>query len=344
MASYLDFLARTPYNRAGALRQSDTLSKFMTAAGYLFQRIFPAPFSVFCSQGGKPVMHPKLARRLEYYRKWDIKKEKREAYTSDMFITFHTQVAERERREPMKAFLDLHSLVFDTQTLGVFTGSRVSDYAQSSGPRDTVSRVPARHGEASSRLPIAFVKGDFEFLAPNGHTLKHKDVFDNPNLASQLNITFRYDKSGRNFTVRKFGRGDAFLCPIRAARRLLLRADMLEIPDKDPICAYRPAGRSGHLWLLAREVTATMRRICFDTYPDPEHYLQQHINNIASHSNRVTAAVALSQSGMSIDEIAHRLRWKPESVAFYLRESARDIGFYTKNVIAGAQREFVASH
>ena len=87
-----------------------------------------------------------------------------------------------------------------------------------------------------------------------------------------------------------------------------------------------------------------MRRICFDTYPDPQHYLQQHINNIASHSNRVTAAVALSQSGMSIDEIAHRLRWKPESVAFYLRESARDIGFYTKNVIAGAQRDFVASH
>jgi predicted metalloenzyme YecM len=83
-----------------------------------------------------------------------------------------------------------------------------------------------------------------------------------------------------------------------------------------------------------------MRQIAVDTYPDPQHFLRVNLNRFASHSNRVTAAVALSQSGMTVDDIAQRLRWKPESVAFYLRESAQDIGDYTSNAIAGAQRNF----
>jgi hypothetical protein len=76
------------------------------------------------------------------------------------------------------------------------------------------------------------------------------------------------------------------------------------------------------------------------TYTDPAHFLRVNIKRFASHSNRVTAAVALSQTKMSHEEIAHRLRWKPQSVAFYLRESARDVEEFTANTIAGAQRDF----
>lgn len=39
------------------------------------------------------------------------------------------------------------------------------------------------------------------------------------------------------------------------------------------------------------------------------------ISLISSHSNRVTAAVALSQTGISGDDIAQHPRWKPELVA-----------------------------
>jgi len=343
IGSYIDYLARTPYNRTGALRKSCTLSKFVTAATYFFEHTLTAGFSMASIHGGKLVMHPKISGRLDFYKKWDLVKEKREPYTREMLSTFHQQVQKQESRTPKQAFLGLHSLVFDTQTLGIFTGSRVSEYAQPKS-RKTVSRVPSRPGAAkTTALPIAFIARDFEFLCAEGRSLPHSVVLDNAAIAVQLNITFRYDKSGRNFTVRKFGRGSDWLCPITAARRLLLRADMLSIPPTDPICAFQPPRSTGHQWLLARDVTSAMRKICEDTYSDPTHYLREHVMNFASHSNRVTAAVALSQSGMSIDEIAHRLRWKPESVAFYLRESARDIGFYTANTIAGAQRDFVLS-
>lgn len=47
-----------------------------------------------------------------------------------------------------------------------------------------------------------------------------------------------------------------------------------------------------------------MRQAVVEAYPDPNHYLRLNIKRIDAHSNRVTAAVALSNAGMSIDDIA----------------------------------------
>jgi hypothetical protein len=342
IGSYLDHLAKTPYNNKGALRKSDTLSKYVSAAAFFLERTMLTPFMLTRLHGGKSVVDPVIAQRIAHYKKWDTKKPKREPYTLAMFTTFRAKVEAIEARDPSNGFLDVTSLVYDTQTLGIFTGSRVSEYAQSKGSRTAVSRVPARPGTQSSpALPIAFMASDFLFLNRQGEMVPHETLFENFSLAVQLNITFRYDKSGRNYTVRKFGRGSDWLCPIRSAIRLLLRANLLHIPATDPICAFRSPGKSTHQWLHATDVTTTMRAIALETYPDSRHFLHQNVNLFASHSNRVTAAVALSQTGMTIDEIAHRLRWKPESVVFYLRESARDIGAYTANTIAGAHRDFI---
>lgn len=168
----------------------------------------------------------------------------------------------------------------------------------------------------------------------------HADLFNNPALAVQVQVRFRHDKSGRNNTVRKFGPGRSWLCPIRAAVLLLYRAHLLKMGPTDPICVYRHAPSSVPRYLRDTDVTDTMRKICVATYPDPNHFLRINITRFASHSNRVTAAVALSQAGMSLDDIAQRLRWQRESVAFYLRETSQDIGSYTAKTIAGAQRNF----
>ena len=53
-------------------------------------------------------------------------------------------------------------------------------------------------------------------------------------------------------------------------------------------------------------------------------------------SNRVTAAVALSNAGMDIDAIAYRLRWSPPSVTHYLRECSTAIDTLTEKAITGA--------
>lgn len=342
IGSFLDHMGNTPYNQKGDRRRSATLRHFANAAAFFLNKIMREPFSMFTSTGGKQVQDKYIALRLSTFAKWDTKRPKREPYTIEMFNTFHAQVESREAEDAME-FLGPLSLVFDTQCLGIFTGSRVSEYAQSKGARTMVSRVPRRRGDSTPgpALPIAFVRGDFEFLSAEGTTIPHaQDGGLRLHEAVQLNVLFRYDKSGRNYEIRKFGRGNGFLCPITAARRLLRRAHMLGIPNTDPICAYRDSTTSTHHWLRDHEVTDTMRFLVDITYEDENHFLRVNRDRLASHSNRVTAAVALSQTGMSHEDIAQRLRWKVQSVSFYLRESARDVNAFTANTIAGAQRAF----
>ena len=51
---------------------------------------------------------------------------------------------------------------------------------------------------------------------------------------------------------------------------------------------------------------------------------------IQSHSNRVTAAVTMFNTGIPMETIANCLRWSVESVKHYLRECTTKIGFLTE--------------
>ena len=55
-----------------------------------------------------------------------------------------------------------------------------------------------------------------------------------------------------------------------------------------------------------------------------------------SHSLPVTAAVALNNAGVSLDDIAFRLRWNSEAVKLYIRDCYRTIGDLTCKALAGA--------
>jgi hypothetical protein len=135
--------------------------------------------------------------------------------------------------------------------------------------------------------------------------------------------------------------GKAWLCPIRAATNILFRAYTLGIPPLDPVCAYQSPNSPGYRFIRDTDITTAMRQACTDTYPNPDHFLRIHVDRISSHSNRIYAAVSLSQAGETIDTIAQRLRWSAPSVSFYLRESATDVGSYTASTIHGAQRNFI---
>jgi hypothetical protein len=340
IGAYVDHMAITPYDSLGNLPMSNTLGHHVQSAYKFLLSVTPRPFTIYTGTGKQSVYIPFIGDKLAQRKKWQKPRPKREAYTFAMFQTFHAQVTAAEKQNP-RTFLDRHSLIFNTQCLGIFTGSRVSEYCQSKGKISEVSRVPAAPGKPEdSGLPIAFIAADFCFLTDRGTHLAHAAVFANQALAHQLQITFRHDKSGRNYSVRKYARGRTWLCPIAAAIKLLYRAHLLQTPPNDPICAYRRLGTSGRRYLRDTEVTDTMRKICIATYKDPSHFLRVNIARIASHSNRVTAAVALYLAKISIDVIAHRLRWMRESVSFYLRESACDIDQYTADTIHGAQRHF----
>ena len=79
-----------------------------------------------------------------------------------------------------------------------------------------------------------------------------------------------------------------------------------------------------------------MRQAVQAAYPDPNHCYRINIKAVITHSNRVTAAVALFSMTLSIEDIAFRLQWKPESVQHYICECSQFVDDLTAATISGA--------
>jgi hypothetical protein len=130
----------------------------------------------------------------------------------------------------------------------------------------------------------------------------------------------------------------SFLCPVKSVIMILLRAELLGIPPDFPIGAFRGPkdGIGEYSFLQAKHVTEVMRAACIEAYPDPQHYMRLHIHLIHSHSNRITAAVAMYNAKVPIPIIAVRLRWSVPSVKFYLRDCFMQVGELTEQALKGA--------
>ena len=283
--------------------------------------------------------HSMIADVLLEAHKWRKPKPKREPYTYKMFQTLHARI-DKKRRTHAPALYEREAAVYDWARLSVYTGSRSGEYAQTVGTTTEPSRVPdAPVAQEWAKEPIAFVASDFTFFSADSRRITLKEILENPNLAHELHVRFRYDKSGRNFTIRKFRRGKGLLCPIDAAISILLRAAALKVPPGHPIGVHHnPRSKSATkvVLLQSAEVIKVMRSVCLEAYPDKNHYYNINYMAIDAHSARVTAAVALSQAGIDKADIAFRLRWKPESVDHYLRDCNRTIGDLTKAAVLGA--------
>ena len=96
-------------------------------------------------------------------------------------------------------------------------------------------------------------------------------------------------------SVHKFGLGKQWLCPILAAVHIIAHATHLKALPNHSIFIYQ--GTDGSTKLLhVDDITAIMQNACESTYPNPSHYMCLIITGIASHSNRITTAVALWQA------------------------------------------------
>ena len=93
-------------------------------------------------------------------------------------------------------------------------------------------------------------------------------------------------------------------------------------------------GKTGHYtYLRSSDLISVVRAACKQAYPDPNHFIRLNISCIVAHSNRVAAAVALYHAGWTIEKIADRIRWAPESVKHYIRETEYSVGDMTATAI-----------
>ena len=282
---------------------------------------------------GSANLHPFLSDTLASRQTWTEPKEKREAFTSAMYDFMFHDILSWAAKDTSTLF-DLTAAIFDWTRLGAFTGSRVSEYAQTTARKGTFTKVLDSLDAGDWRIaPIAFMDCDFTLYDAAGRRVPFGALARLGHLVSELHVRFRFDKSPRNFTIRKFRRsGHKYMCPILAAISIIVWALALRVPKTAPIGVYRTSAKGSFTYLRSIDIRKRMKKVRLLAHPDPENYFHKHAKFMVSHSNRVTAAVALSNAGLSLNAIAFR----PLSVQHYLRECSIHIGQLTIDAVKGA--------
>jgi hypothetical protein len=329
-------------NLSGVHLTGQSLRNYVKAAADCFSILIGSKLNIYdldtLSQK-RVYLHPYLHELITQRAVWTKPKARKEPYTYRMLAT-HARHLKTLSSDPLQTFLSKSYAVWDWARLGIFTGSRLSEYAQSGLRRNQrFHRIPvnAETGFWGGK-PIAFIRNDFEFYDALARLIPHSEIFrrHRSREVCSVHVRFRYDKGAENFSIRKFSSStDPVLDPVDAVVSLLQRATLLNVSTWEPIGVYGTS-LSPPYFLRDSHVRDELRAMCVRTYPDPQHYLRLHIDRIVPHSNRVTAAVCLHMGGASIDDIAFRLRWHVSSVPTYLRECFQDVGAVMEQAVSGA--------
>lgn len=313
-----------------------TLANYMNAALAWLVTIAKHPVTLHTADGR---LHPYLAELLSQRRIWRQAQSKKEPITGAVFDALAQLAA-------LQGFTSKAAAVYDWCRLGLFTGSRLSEYGQNRvtkaepwAPIPSNADVPP---EWRGR-PIAFLADDFTFYNDSFAKIHHQTVFAcGASTAKYVHVRFRYDKSVKIFVYRRYRQIEhSHVCPVKAAVSILERAKLLgpSIGVQAPLGHFWDDSRRRPIPISGGDMQTVMRQAVCIAYPDKNHYLRLHIDRIMSHSLRVTAAVALNNAGVSLKDIAFRLRWTSDAVELYIRDCYRYVGPVTESALAGAYLE-----
>lgn len=321
--------------------QAQTLMGYAKGAEIWCEHVMELPVLGAISDSKDSDVRPFIKEIIQQRRAWSKPALKKEPITLAMYDNAQATCKQAVAADPA-AFLHRPCAVHNWTSLGVFTGSRVGEYAQSKPTKGIpFARIPLNEdaGEWAGQ-PLAFIRADFSFFDKAGRQLPTTNIVSLTNSTNEVHIRFRYDKSPTNFSVRKFKKtGHHFLCPCLASIAIFYRAALLHVPTEQPIGVFRkPKETTGFRFLSNNDVTSELRDTCRRTYPDPNHYMHQHILCVMAHSIRVTACVALHSAGESEFVIAFRLRWTVQSVMHYIRDCSQHVGDLCQAVLSGAGR------
>ena len=294
----------------------------------------------------RPKLLPMLGQIIQQRGAWTEPRPRKEPFTIAMIDALHAHLLlESGKHSMVKVFLTSVNAVYDWVRLGVFTGSRISEYGQSSASRTSGSRyarIPnSKDAGIWANQSLAFIASDFVFFDKASLLVDNQFCLVNTALdhIHELHLRFRFDKSKNNFTIRKYTRlPGATFDPVVASINIIRRAHILGIPLHEPLGQYRNITSSANSLLQDSDVRNHLRLACRLAYPDPRHYCRIHIEGLVAHSTRVTAALCLKLGGASDEDIAFRLRWHVSSVPTYLRECFNGIDEVMRTAITGVFR------
>ena len=268
-------------------------------------------------RSGNRLYVPLLDRVFATAKKWTPpSRPERQPITLAMLHYLVTRVGGSSTAEFTSA-----AAIRDAVILASFTGSRVSEYAQtqaSKGSPFNIVPCNAASGVEGGR-PLAFIVSDFRFFTASQLELDWKDAA----AAHYISVRFRYTKGVHSFTSRMFSHlPDSIFCPVQAAFRAVRRWRLLAPGEDTPVFCFLQAFFSRKPTFLAdHHVTKALRIAAEKAHPDARHLVRQHINAISAHSLRVFACLCLQQAGWDEDTISYQLRWNSSAIKHYLRQS-----------------------
>lgn len=309
-----------------------TLANYLQAAAAWLKSHHGLDVAIHGPQGR---LHPYLSELLSQRRIWRQARPKKEPIDGDILDALRDMARAQGRSSKEAA-------VYDWCRLGLFSGSRLAEYGQSTVTKQQPWEPLPNNSDVPHKWrgrPIAFVAEDFTFYDAKFRQCQQCDVVGGAIQPAYVHIRFRYDKSKFNFIFRKFRRiSGNHVCPVKASLSILHRAKQLgsHIGVVSPLAYYWHSDERRAKPVTGNDMKSVMQAACRLAHPDASHYLRLHIDNIMSHSLRVTAAVALHNAGVSIDDISFRLRWNSDAVKLYLRDCWRLVGPVTEQAVSGA--------
>jgi hypothetical protein len=309
--------------------QDSTLCEYLQAATRYLSVVCPhVTVPLYSAAGGvtkADKLHPFLATILHDRRIWQQPRAKTQPLSREMLDTMAAMASEYKHSGKYGKFGRI-PVLWDLTCLACYTGSRLGEYGVSRRERGSLFPTLPNSTEVPTDWrgrPVAFIPEDFEFYDKKMVFLPWPHVGQHRELVKFLVIRFRYDKSPRNFEKRTFKRVRGHFCVVKAAWSLLDRyfTNTKRLPDEPLGFFTSDNGRRTNT--SSAHIKKFLQQVCIQAHPDPNHYLRRHIEQLVSHSYRVTAAVALSNAGVSIDDITFRLRWNSDAVRRYLRDGAR---------------------
>ena len=217
------------------------------------------------------------------------------------------------------------SALYDWLVIGMQTGHRKSEWCQD------LQNFRHTHKVAMSvkSTPIAFIADDFILSSKPIDSSSHAhDQGPLPHM-NYVTITWRFQKNGQNGQAVSFSHDykNPHRSVVKAAERILLRAQRLNQPRTMPLAVYAPSKTTKPSYIFHTQVQSSLRAIAKRIYTLTD---QTHINKYSCHSIRVGACVLLHSSGADTLTIKFRLRWRSDSFMEYLRNTPRLASLHTQ--------------
>jgi hypothetical protein len=296
--------------------QKATIDKYLLAAATLVSSV--TGFDPRKDNPADKGYSQQLTAVLEEYKRWDKMPNRREPWTPELQRNLDRHVTLQKGTE-----FDLLEVLSDFTATGLYTGCRISEYAQSS----LVSRPVGRHAvDRFDQSPVAFTLNDISFFKVKG-AITHETIMACTTIDKALamvdvvELTWTTQKNGVRGEKKTFFKNSKCtgLCPVYRFLRIVRRFLTLMGHRTDlPISVYRDP--HGKLFNITRkDIDDVLQATAVRQFRLVAASDTVTISKWSSHSIRVGACNILFGAGVKDHVIQFRLRWRSMAFMDYFR-------------------------